>query len=144
MPDYATKPLVDVKTILGCDLGVTKLLHLSDGYQFDNPKFGINQATRRLLKIRQRRVNRKAKGSKKHFKADKKVGRLHKRIGDKRQAYQWWVAKTVASRRVDAIAIEELNVAGMLRRCRPKKDDIYGEFLPNGQRLKERIEPRYF
>jgi len=43
VPDYGAKPLAEVKTILGCDLGVTKLVHLSDGYQFDNPKFGWNQ-----------------------------------------------------------------------------------------------------
>ncbi|WP_226594671.1 hypothetical protein [Microseira wollei] len=57
---------------------------------------------------------------------------------------QWWVAKTIASRRVDAIAIEDLNVAGMLKRCQVKKDDTNGRFLPNGQPLEEGIKPCYF
>jgi putative transposase len=137
VPDYAAKPLAEVKAVLGCDLGITKLVHLSDGCQFENPKFGINKKTRRLLKVRQRRVSRKARGSKRYKKASRKVGRLHKKITDKRQAYQWQVARTVASRRVDAIGIEDLNIAGMLRRCKPKKDYATGIFLPNGQSRKK-------
>ncbi len=136
VPDYAARHLTEVRTVIGCDLGIAKLVHLSDGYQFDNPKFGINKRTKRLLSVRQRRVNRKVKGSKNRKKASQKVGRLHKKIADKRQAYQWWVANTIVSRRVDAIALEDLNVSGMLRRCRVKKDEESGRFLANGQSRK--------
>ncbi|GET44533.1 RNA-guided endonuclease InsQ/TnpB family protein [Microseira wollei] len=38
VPDYAAKPLGEVKSILGGDLRITKLVHLADGYQFENPK----------------------------------------------------------------------------------------------------------
>ena len=136
VPDVVARSLTQVKSVIGCDLGITKLVHMSDGYQFANPKFGNNKKTKRFLKIRQRRVSRKVKGSKSRKKASQKVGRLHKKIADKRQAYQWWVAKTIASRRVDAIALEDLNVSGMLRRCRVKKDEESGRFLPNGQSRK--------
>ncbi|GET44670.1 transposase, IS605 OrfB family protein [Microseira wollei NIES-4236] len=37
---------------------------------------------------------------------------------------------------MDAIALEDLNVSGMLRRCRVKKDEESGRFLPNGQSRK--------
>ncbi|GET35740.1 RNA-guided endonuclease InsQ/TnpB family protein [Microseira wollei] len=136
VPDIVTKSLTEVRCVIGCDLGITKLVHLSDGYQFPNPKFGNNKKARHLLKTRQRRVNRKVKGSNQQKKARHLVGRLHKKIADKRQAYQWWVAKTIVSRRVDAIALEDLNVSGMLRRCRVKKDEENGRFLPNGQSRK--------
>ncbi|MFL9455483.1 RNA-guided endonuclease InsQ/TnpB family protein [Tolypothrix bouteillei VB521301_2] len=63
VPEYISKPLTEVEKVLGCDLGITKLVHLSDGYQIDNPKFSTNRKTKHLLKVRQRRVSRKVKGS---------------------------------------------------------------------------------
>ena len=137
VPDLVAKSLTEVKSVIGCDLGIAKLVHLSDGCQFQNPKFGNNKKVRRLLKVRQRRVNRKVKGSNNRKKAARIVGRLHKKIADKRQAYQWWVANAIVSRRVDGIALEDLNVSGMLRRCRVKKDEESGRFLPNGQSRKK-------
>jgi putative transposase len=38
---------------------------------------------------------------------------------------------------VDAIALEDLNVSGMLRRCRVKRDEETGRFFPNGQSRKK-------
>ena len=137
IPDYAKKPLNEVNSILGCDLGITKLVHLSDRYQIDNPRFSTNKKARRTLKIRQRRINRKVKGSKNRKKAANKVGRFHKKITDKRTAYQWNVAKTVVSRKVDAIALEDLNISGMLTRCQVKTDEKTGRFLKNGQSRKK-------
>ncbi|BAY66277.1 transposase, IS605 OrfB family protein [Calothrix brevissima NIES-22] len=78
VPDYISRPLTDVNSILGCDLGLTKLVHLSDGHQIDNPRFSTNKKTKRALKLRQRRVSRKAKSSANHKKAVKRVGELHK------------------------------------------------------------------
>jgi len=137
IPDYVKKPLNEVNSILGCDLGITKLVHFSDRYQIDNPKFSTNKKARRTLKIRQRRVNRKVKGSKNRKKAANKVGRFHKKITDKRTAYQWSVANTIVSRKVDAIALEDLNISGMLRRCQVKTDEKTGRFLKNGQSRKK-------
>ncbi|WP_228044068.1 transposase [Dolichospermum sp. LEGE 00246] len=137
IPDYVKKPLNEVNSILGCDLGITKLVHFSDRYQIDNPKFSTNKKARRTLKIRQRRVNRKVKGSNNRKKAANKVGRFHKKITDKRTAYQWSVANTIVSRKVDAIALEDLNISGMLRRCKVKTDEKTGRFLKNGQSKKK-------
>ncbi len=137
IPDYVKKPLNEVNSILGCDLGITKLVHFSDRHQIDNPRFSTNKKARRTLKIRQRRINRKVKGSKNRKKAANNVGRFHKKITDKRTAYQWDVAKTIVSRKVDAIALEDLNVSGMLRRCKVKTDEKTGRFLNNGQSRKK-------
>ncbi|MDD1418394.1 transposase [Dolichospermum sp. ST_sed1] len=137
MPDYIKKPLNEVNSILGCDLGITKLVHFSDRHQIDNPRFSTNKKARRTLKIRQRRINRKVKGSKNRKKAANKVGRFHKKITDKRTAYQWSVANTIVSRKVDAIALEDLNISGMLRRCKVKTDEKTGRFLKNGQSRKK-------
>jgi putative transposase len=137
VPDYIPKPLCDVKSVLGCDMGITKLVHLSDGHQIKNPKFATNKKTQRTLKIRQRRVNRKVKDSKNRIKAAVLVGKLHKKIAEKRQAYQWKIANLIASRKVDAIAVEDLNISGMLKRCRIKVDETTGRFLKNGQSRKK-------
>jgi putative transposase len=136
VPDYIARPLTDVNKIVGCDLGITKLVHLSDGYQIENPKFLTNKKTKRILKNRQRQINRKVKGSNNRKKASKKVGRFHKKIADKRQAYQWYVANKIVSRNVDAIAVENLNVSAMKKRCKPKIDEETGRFLKNGQSRK--------
>ena len=137
IPDYVKKPLNEVNSILGCDLGITKLVHFSDRHQIDNPRFSTNKKARRTLKIRQRRINRKVKGSKNRKKAANNVGRFHKKITDKRTAYQWDVAKTIVSRKVDAIALEDLNISSMLRRCKVKTDEKTGRFLNNGQSRKK-------
>ncbi|WP_169218999.1 RNA-guided endonuclease TnpB family protein [Brasilonema sp. UFV-L1] len=137
VPDYVVKPLTEVKKIIGCDFGITKLVHLSDNYQIENPKFLTNKKTKRILKVRQRRVNQKVKSSANRKKATIKVGKLHKIIADKRQAYQWYVANKIVSKNVDAIAVEDLNVSAMKRRCKPKVDEQTGRFLKNGQSRKK-------
>ncbi|XZO04911.1 MAG: hypothetical protein ACM65L_18220 [Microcoleus sp.] len=53
IPDYTTKPLKGVVKVIGCDMGITKLVHLSDGSQIENPKFSTTKKTKRTLKIRQ-------------------------------------------------------------------------------------------
>lgn len=137
VPEYRARPLEQVTKVIGCDLGITKLVHLSDGYQIENPKFSTAKKTKRTLKIRQRRVSRKAKGSKKRQKAIKKVGRFHQKISDQRQAQQWKVANKIVSRNIDAIALEDLNISGMMRRCQVKTDEKTGRFLKNGQSRKK-------
>ncbi|MDJ0616911.1 MAG: transposase [Calothrix sp. MO_192.B10] len=127
----------EVKTAIGLDMGITKLVHYSDGSQINNPKFSTNKKTRRQLRIRQRRINRKKKGSKNRRKAGNKVARLHQKITNKREALQWKIAvKTV--KKVDAIFLEDLNISGMKSRCKPKQDDNNkGRFLANGQSRKK-------
>jgi putative transposase len=137
VPEYRARPLEQVTKVIGCDLGITKLVHLSDGYQIENPKFSTTKKARRTLKIRQRRVSRQVKGSKKRQKAIKQVGRFHQKISDRRQAHQWKVANKIVSRNIDAIALEDLNISGMMRRASVKTDEKTGRFLKNGQSRKK-------
>ena len=137
VPDYLAKSLKDVVKVIGCDRGITKLVHLSDGCQIENPKFSTTKKAKRTLKIRQRRVTRKAKGSKNRKKAAKRVGLFQQKISDKRQAYHWKVANKIVSRKIDGIALEDLNISGMRRRCRAKVDKKTGRFLKNGQSRKK-------
>ncbi|WP_293351870.1 MULTISPECIES: transposase [unclassified Microcoleus] len=121
VPEYSPKALGNNPKVIGCDLGLTKLVHLSDGYQIENPRFSTNKKAKRTLKIRQRRVNRKTKGSKNRKKAAIRVSRFHQKIGNKRQAHQWKTANKIVSRSVDVIAIEDLNIPGMMLEMQGKK-----------------------
>lgn len=136
VPAFPIIALEAVKTGIGIDLGITKLVHFSDGSQINNPKLSTNKKIRQRLRIRQRQVNRKKKGSKNRRKASNKVARLHKKITDKREALQWNIAKKAVSK-ADAIFPEDLNISGMKSRCKPKQDENnFLRFLPNGQSRK--------
>ncbi len=127
------KPLEACRGVNGLDRGINKLIASSDGSFVENPKFATNKKTRRLLKIRQRRVNRKQKGSKNRAKAGQRVAKLHRRISQKRSAYQWQAAAREV-KKADVIVLEDLNIKGMKARCKPQKAN--GRFMPNGQSAK--------
>jgi len=124
----------EIKTIVGCDMGLGKLVYLSDGSAIDNPRFATNKKTKHLMRIRQRRVNRKQKGSKNRNKAQLRVNNLHNKIQQRREAYQWDVANKIIDR-ADAVAVEDLQVKNMMKRCKPVKSET-GRFLPNNQSAK--------
>lgn len=125
--------LETVQSAVGIDVGINKLIALSDGSFVDNPKFATNKKIRRQMRIRQRRVNRKTKGSNNRKKAGIQVAKLHKKIADKRNDYQWKAATKVVDT-AEAIVHEDLNIKGMKSRCKPKKQK--GRFMPNGQSAK--------
>ena len=134
IPNFPVIPDQEIKTVTGCDLGLGKLVYLSDGSSIENPRFATNKKTKRLMRIRQRRVSRKQKGSKNRNKAQLKVNKLHNQIQQQRESYQWNVAKRIL-KRADAVAVEDLQIKNMMKRCKPVKSEA-GRFLPNGQSAK--------
>ncbi len=126
-------PLEDIKSINGLDVGINKLIASSDGSFVENPKFATSKRVQRRLRIRQRRVSRKQKGSKNRAKTGKVVAKLHKQIADQRESYQWQAANREV-KKADAVAHEDLNITGMKKRCKPKI--VLGRFMPNGQSAK--------
>ena len=135
VPEAMPRPTSEVKTAVGLDMGLTKLVHCSDGSDIPNPRFATNQKTKRTLKIRQRRVSRTKKGSANRKKRAAEVAKLHSKIFKRRSAYQWQVANKLV-KKADAVVVEDLNIQGMVRRCKPKPDEVTGRFLPNGQSAK--------
>ncbi len=134
LPD--SQSIEEVGSIVGLDAGINKLVALSDGSFIENPRFATNKRHQRRLRIRQRQVNRKVKGSKNRSASGKAVGRLHKKVADHREAYQWKAAVRI-TRTADAIAHEDLNIVAMKKRCKPQK--IKGRFMPNGQSAKRSL-----
>ena len=137
IPNFPIIPDSEVRTVVGLDMGITKLVHCSDGSQYDNPKHSTNKRTHKLLKVRQRRLSRKKKGSKNRKKTGKLIGRLHQKITNKREAFQWQLASKLI-KKADAIVVEDLNISGMKKRCKPKEDaSNKGRFISNGQSRKK-------
>ncbi len=133
VPDILPKPPEECKTIQGADVGIKKLVALSDGTMIENPRF-LNKTTRRI-EIRQRRVSRKKKGSSNRRKAAKRLGRTHQKIRRQREDHQWKAAKKIAAN-ADITVFEDLNIKGMKSRCKPKVNPDTGKYIKNGQAAK--------
>jgi putative transposase len=131
LPEIADKR---INSSVGIDVGINKLVSLSDGSFIENPRFATNKKTRRQLRIRQRRVNRKVKSSNNRRKAGVEVAKLHKKTTDKREAYQWQAASKIV-KTADAVVHEDLNIKGMKARCKTKRNG-QGRAMPNGQSAK--------
>jgi putative transposase len=134
VPDFPIIPDSELKTLTGCDMGLTKLVYLSYGSVIDRPGFATNKKTKGLMRVRQQRVSRQEKESKNRRKAQLKVTALHNKIQQKHEAYQWWVANKLI-KKYDAVAAEELPIENMMKRCQPIKSNT-GRCLPNNQSAK--------
>jgi putative transposase len=95
IPQSQPKDLDQVKSVIGCDLGVKKLLALSNGEQIKNPNF--EKQKERTKTIRQCRASRKKRGSKNQKKAAQKLARLDQKIVNQRNNYQWNIAHHLTS-----------------------------------------------
>ena len=95
IPEIPQKTETELNTIIGCDVGIKKIAAISSGEIVSNPQIG-KQLDRRL-KIRQKRLSRKKKGSKNFKKAGVAVAKVHRNIRRLRQDFQWKLAKKIAA-----------------------------------------------
>jgi len=105
-------PLPPSGTTVGIDAGLTSLVTLSTGEKITNPRH--ERRDRARLALAQRRLSRKTKGSENRARARVKVARVHARITDRRRDYLHKLSTRLV-RDNQAVVIEDLNVAGMLR-----------------------------
>jgi putative transposase len=75
---------------VGIDVGLEYFLSTSDGEQVKRPRFF--DALHRELKLLQRRLKTKRKGSNNWLKLQKKIARIHQRIADARKDWQFKLA----------------------------------------------------
>jgi putative transposase len=97
---------------IGLDVGIKDFVTMSDGTKVDNPKFLKSSLQR--LKVLQRRVSRKKKGSKNRDKAKYLVAKQHETITNQRKDFLHKLT-TKLVRENQAIAVETLNVTGMMK-----------------------------
>ncbi|MCQ1536083.1 IS200/IS605 family element transposase accessory protein TnpB [Methanosarcina sp. KYL-1] len=99
-------------TTVGVDVGIKDFAVLSTGEKIDNPTYLKNSMKR--LKVLQKRISRKVKGSSNREKARLKLSRLHEKISNQRKDFQHQISSKLI-RENQAIAAETLNVNGMLK-----------------------------
>ena len=114
--------------VVGIDLGVKDFIVTSDNESITNPKY-FNKYQNKL-KLYQRRLSRKVKGSNNRNKARIKVAKIHEAISNLRLDF---IHKTTRSlvNRYKTICIEDLNVKGMSKNSKLSKhilDSGFGMF----------------
>ena len=122
---------VQVDTALGIDLGIKSLAVCSDGRTFDNPK-NLQKSLGRL-KLLQKRLSRKQKGSSNRNKARIRVARLQEYIANSRKDILHKITHALThDSQVRTICMEDLNVKGMQRNhhlAQAVGDASFGMFL---------------
>lgn len=118
-------------TALGIDLGIKSLAVCSDGRTFDNPK-NLRRSLDRL-KLLQKRLSRKHKGSANRDKARIRVARLQEHIANSRKDSLHKITHALTHDiQVRTICMEDLNVKGMQRNhhlAQAVWDASFGMFL---------------
>lgn len=97
---------------VGVDVGITHFAITSDGLKVANKRFVARTA--RNLRRKQKALSRKLKGSKSCQKARLQVARAHERVRRARADFLHKLSRRLVSEN-QAIVVEDLNVAGMMR-----------------------------
>lgn len=97
---------------VGIDLGIKDFAICSDETVYPNMRF--YEKSLRKLKISQRSLSRKQKGSNNREKARLKVSRLHKKVRNQRNDYQHKVSRELADK-FKVICLETLKVKNMVK-----------------------------
>ncbi|MDT5413046.1 MAG: putative transposase [Mycobacterium sp.] len=132
--DVPARPLPATGGQAGIDVGVVTYATLSDGTAVVNPRWARSEAGR--LAVAQQRLQRAQRGSNNRAARRETVAARHRRITNRRKDFHHKQARQLAAR-YDLLVVEDLTIANMLRRAKPKPDpDNPQQFLPNGARAK--------
>ena len=98
-------------SIVGIDIGVKKLLTLSDGITIDNNKY-IEKYQKRINRCN-RELSRKKRGSKNFYKCKHKLAVLYSKLKNARNYYIHNITKKITDN-YDIITCEKLNTKNMI------------------------------
>jgi putative transposase len=132
--DVPNNPLPATGDQAGIDVGVVTFATLSDGTAVTNPRWARQEAAR--LEAAQQRLQRARRGSNNRFARRETVAARHRKIANRRKDFHHKQARELAAR-YDLLVVEDLTIANMLRRAKPKPDPANPEqFLANGARAR--------
>ena len=103
---------------IGIDLGIKDFVICSDGTIYENKRF--LEKSLRKLRISQRSLSRKQKGSNNREKQRLKVSKLHKKVRNQRNDYQHKVSRELSDK-FKVICLETLKVKNMVKNKRLSK-----------------------
>lgn len=115
---YDKVPEKTPRTIVGIDLGIKKLLTLSDGITYDNNKY-IDKYEKKI-KRKQRELARKEKGSNNYYKCKKELAILHSKLANARKYYTHKITKKITDE-YDIITCEKLKTKEMIVKGKDNK-----------------------
>lgn len=119
LPIQPAKPKpVNTSMAVGLDLGIKSFLVTSEGEKFENQKFLSRNLKR--LRIEQRSLARKQKGSANREKQKQVVAKLHEKITNQRTDYLQKLSTRLVSK-YDTVCMEDLHVKGLMRNSRLAK-----------------------
>ncbi len=105
-------PLDAIGKDIGIDVGLSALITTSDGEKVQPPR--LYRQAQKALRIAQRRVARRTKGSKNRRKAVAILQRQHEHVGNQRKDFLNKLAHNLTTR-YDRIALEDLRITNMVR-----------------------------
>lgn len=103
---------------IGIDLGIKDFAICSDGVVYENKRF--YEKSLRKLKMSQRKLSKKQKGSKNREKARLKVSKLHKKVRNQRNDHQHKISRELVDK-YNTICLETLKVKNMVKNRRLAK-----------------------
>ena len=98
--------------VVGIDLGIKTLATCSDGTTYENPK-ALKRNLKRL-KLKQKQLSRKKKGSKNYGKARQKLAKLHYHISNIRKDCLHKITSKIIDEN-QVIVLEDLKVSNMMK-----------------------------
>lgn len=108
--EVPAQPLSVSDAVVGIDLGIENFAALSDGTMIQNPRFYQNAQAE--LRVAQRRVARRKKGSHRRYKAVILLQKLHQHIQNKRLDWTHKVT-TELVKHFGTMVLENLNIKGL-------------------------------
>lgn len=101
-----------IRRFIGLDMGIKHFLTDSEGRQIENPKF--YEGTLKKIRIAQKKLSRKKRGSKNREKQRVKLAKLYERLVNQRDDFLHKLSRFYVNN-YDFIAVENLHIKGMVR-----------------------------
>jgi putative transposase len=126
--------------MVGIDLGTLRLATLSTGDTIENPRH--YRCAEHKLVVAQQALKHKKRRSKRHKKAARHIGKLHRKVANQRKDFLHKQARILVDT-YDTLVFEDLEPSNLSRRPRAIQDEETGQYLPNGGSRKGWPQQKY-
>jgi putative transposase len=118
---------------VGIDVGLKRYAVLSNGAVINNPR--IYRRTEQKIKDAHQKLARRNRGSHRRHRAKNELSRLYRKTRHRRQDFLHKASRQLVNQ-YGTLVFEDLQIANMVARPKPKQDEETGKYLPNGAAAK--------